>query len=157
YHSLYNAFPPAYIADENGKPMHSWRVLILPFIEQSTVYNQYDFREPWDGPNNIKLLNSMPNNLACPSRFPSPTNLTTYVAVTGPGTIFPDGSRTEIKDITDGTSNTLMIVEVANTDIPWTAPWDLDVRTMSFRINDPKRLGISSKHPGGANVGGADG
>ena len=137
--------------------MHSWRVLILPFIEQHDLYQQYNFSEPWNGPNNIKLLNSMPSNFACPSRFSVPTHLTSYVAVTGPGTIFPGSTTSKLADITDGTSNTLMVVEVDNVNIPWTAPRDLDVRTMSFRINDPIRPGISSKHPRGANVGVADG
>jgi type II secretory pathway pseudopilin PulG len=151
YHSTYECFPPAYLADATGKPIHSWRVLILPFMEQHPLYDQYDFREPWDGPSNIKLLDSMPPSFACPSRFSGPTNLTSYVAVTGPGTIFPGATPTKIEDIKDGTSNTLMVVEVANVNIPWTSPQDFDARTMSFRINDPRRPGISSKHPGGAN------
>jgi hypothetical protein len=157
YHSQYNVFPPAYVADASGRPMHSWRVLLLPFMEQSGLYNRYNFSEPWNGPNNITLLNSMPSNFACPSRFSSPTNLTSYVAVTGPGTVFPGARSTKLDDVTDGKSNTLIIVEVADVNVPWTAPIDLDVRTMSFQINDPKRSGISSKHPGGANVGVADG
>ena len=93
YHSEYNALPPAYVADANGKPMHSWRVLILPYMEQSALYNRYKFNEPWNGPNNITLLNSMPSIFACPSRFSNPTNLTSYVAVTGPGTMFPAPGR----------------------------------------------------------------
>jgi Protein of unknown function (DUF1559) len=157
YHSQYDALPPAYIADASGKPIHSWRVLLLPFIEQSALYNRYSFSEPWNGPNNIKLLNSMPSNFACPSRCSNPTHLTSYVAVTGPGTLFPGARSTKFDDVIDGMSNTLMIVEVDSVNVPWTAPWDLDVRTMSFQINDAKHAGISSKHPGGANVGVADG
>jgi hypothetical protein len=152
YHDRYNALPPPYVADAAGQPMHSWRVLILPFLEQQTLNGQYDFSEPWNGPNNIKLLNCMPMTFACPSRSGNPTTLTSYVVITGPGTFFPGSASTRFADATDGLSNTLMVVEVANVNIPWTAPWDLDVRTMSFRINDPKRLGISSKHSGGANV-----
>src|SRR5262249_28978493 len=82
----------------------------------------------------------------------SPTPLTSYVAITGPGTMFPGASSARFADVTDGLSNTLMVVEVANVNIPWTAPQDLDLRTMSFQVNDPKRPSISSKHPGGANV-----
>ncbi len=156
YHDTYKTFPPAYIADASGKPMHSWRVLILPWMERSDLYNQYNFSEPWDGPNNIKLLNSIPPVFACPSWHDQTTTLTSYVAVTGPGTIFPGERSTKFEDITDGRSNTLMVLEVANVNIPWTAPQDLDVRTMSLRINDPNRPGISSKHPGGANVVFAD-
>lgn len=48
-------FPPTFITDDTGKPMHSWRVLILPYLEESTLFAQYNFDEPWDGPNNSKL------------------------------------------------------------------------------------------------------
>jgi prepilin-type processing-associated H-X9-DG protein len=157
YHDLYGTLPPAYITDAQGQPMHSWRVLLLPFMEYSTLYNQYDFSEPWNGPNNIKLLNSMPQVFACPSRFSNPTNLTSYVAITGPGTLFPRTGSVKFADVTDGLPDTLMVVEVANVNIPWTAPQDLDVRTMKFRVNDPVGPSISSKHPGGANVAFADG
>ena len=82
YHETYGTLPPAYIVDANGKPMHSWRMLIMPFLEQSGIFNQYDFSEPWNGPNNIKLLDSMPSNLACPSRLDKPIKLTSYVVIT---------------------------------------------------------------------------
>lgn len=159
YHDTYNVFPPAYIADPTGKPMHSWRVLILPFMGGQALHDQYDFSEPWDSPRNIMLLDQMPSNFACPSWHDHreyPTSLTSYVAVTGPGTIFPGATSTKFEDIKDGTANTLMVAEVSNVKIPWTSPQDLDTRTMSFQVNDPKRPGISSKHPGGANVVFAD-
>ena len=63
-----------YVADATGRPMHSWRVLILPFLEQQSLYEQYDFREPWDGPNNIQLLGNMPDVFSCPSRSPARTD-----------------------------------------------------------------------------------
>ncbi len=56
YEAKFHSFPPAYVADKNGRPMHSWRVLILPFLEYDDLYKQYNFNEPWDGPNNRKLL-----------------------------------------------------------------------------------------------------
>ena len=55
YHDTYGRFPAAYVADRDGRPMHSWRVLILPLLEQRTTYDAYDFAEPWDGPNNRRL------------------------------------------------------------------------------------------------------
>ena len=66
YASTYGHFPPACIADKDGKAMHSWRVLILPFLDESAVYKAYDFTEPWDGPKNKKLLASRPVYFACP-------------------------------------------------------------------------------------------
>jgi uncharacterized protein DUF1559 len=64
YHDTYGTLPPAYIADAEGKPLHSWRVLLLPFLEQRELYEQYDFDEPWDGPNNRKLLAQRPSVFA---------------------------------------------------------------------------------------------
>ena len=60
YEQAHGSFPPAYTADADGTPLHSWRVLILPYIEQQRLYDQYDFDEPWDGPNNSQLHGMMP-------------------------------------------------------------------------------------------------
>src|SRR4051812_10595310 len=60
YHADYGVFPPAYVADASGRPLHSWRVLILPYLEQKPLYNRYNFSEPWDGPNNRRLASQMP-------------------------------------------------------------------------------------------------
>ena len=58
YHEVNGCFPPAYITDENGKPMHSWRVLILPYLDYDSLYKQYDFKEPWNGPKNKQFSES---------------------------------------------------------------------------------------------------
>ena len=87
YHQANSCFPPAYVADKNGKPMHSWRVLILPYLSEDDLYNRYNFHEPWDGPNNKKLLKHRPYVYACPSddeNFLTPgATSTNYVAVVG--------------------------------------------------------------------------
>src|SRR5271157_339454 len=67
YHQANGCFPPAYVADKNGKPMHSWRVLILPYLDLDTLYKAYDFTQPWDGPNNKKLLLGQLREFTCPS------------------------------------------------------------------------------------------
>ncbi len=126
--------------------MHSWRVLILPFLDQSDLYNRYDLGEPWNGPHNIKLLDKMPYLFACPSQVPFSRGLTNYVAIRGPGTMFPGTSSVKFGEVIDGPNTTVMVAEVASDSVPWTAPVDLDLRTMSLRINDPGRSGISSKH-----------
>jgi hypothetical protein len=74
------------------------------------------------------------------------------VAITGPGTMFPGATSARFADVTDGLDQTIMLAEVANLDVPWTAPVDLDIRTMSLRVNDPKRPGVSSPHPAGPCV-----
>jgi hypothetical protein len=157
YQDRYGVLPPAYIADASGRPMHSWRVLILPFLDHQALYDRYDFREPWDGPNNRDLLGEMPAEFGCPSRNHSPTTVTTYVAIRGPGTMFPGTSSVKFGDVSDGLNNTLMVVESMSVVVPWTAPLDLDIREMSFRINDSRNRAISSLHRGGANVVTGDG
>jgi Protein of unknown function (DUF1559) len=61
YHETYGCFPPAYLANRDGKPMHSWRVLILPFLAQQELYRAYNFDEPWNGPNNRNLESRIGN------------------------------------------------------------------------------------------------
>jgi Protein of unknown function (DUF1559) len=159
YQTAYNAFPPAFIADETGRPMHSWRVLLLPYLEEEALYNDYDFSEPWDGPHNSRLLAKMPRLFSCPTRDSAATrrpSVTSYVLVSGPGTMFPGAESTRYEQVTDGSDNTLAAVEISNVQIPWTKPEDLDVRTMSLLINDPKRQSISSQHLKGANAVFAD-
>ena len=155
YHAAYGALPPAYIADEKGRPLHSWRVLILPFLEQQSLYDQYDFREPWDGPNNVKLLGNKPFMFECPSKHatgPGVSKFTSYVAISGPGMMFPGAETIRLDQVTDRPAETLMVVEVLNVQIPWTKPDDLDVQKMGSRVNDRKYPSISSNHPGGANA-----
>jgi prepilin-type processing-associated H-X9-DG protein len=160
YHTAFNAFPPAYIADDTGRPKHSWRVLILPYMDEQALYDDYDFSEPWNGPHNSTLLAKMPRLFSCPARdweATSRPSLTSYVLVTGPGMMFVQADSIRIDQVTDGTLFTLMVVETSNVEIPWTKPDDLDLRTMSLRINDPKSPSISSQHPKGANTLFADG
>ena len=113
--------------------MHSWRVLILPFLDEQGLYDLYDFSEPWDGPNNSKLLGKMPRIFHCPGRNTGkPTSLTSYVVVRGNDTMFPGPGSVRIEQVTDRLSDTILAAEVANVTIPWTKPEDLDLLTMSF-------------------------
>src|SRR5262245_52749889 len=68
YHDVYQSFPPAYVANGEGRPMHSWRVLILPYLGHKALYDQYHFDEPWDGPNNSQLHKEKVSVFCCPSR-----------------------------------------------------------------------------------------
>ncbi len=163
YESIYGRLPPPYVAGPDGTPWHSWRVLILPFIEAegSNLSNRYSFDEPWDGPNNIKLLTLMPASFACPAHFPwygkAKPGETSYVAVTGPGTAFESPDGVTLQQFTDGPAQTILIAEATEAHIPWTSPRDLSLASMSFKINDPAKPSVSSQHAGGADVGLSDG
>ena len=155
YHDTYDCFPPAYVADESGKPMHSWRVLILPFVEKRELYEEYDFSEPWDSPNNRKLADRMPHIFHCRSE-PESSTYTNMVVIRGPRTAFPDGESTSVEGFRDGLGETILIAEIAKSSICWLEPRDLDVRQMSFSINDETKPSISSSRRKGPYVVFAD-
>ena len=158
YHDTYKALPPAYLPDANGRPMHSWRVLLLPFLDQQATYKQYDFSEPWNGPNNRKLANTINLNLfQCPSgpNYGS-SPMTDYVVIVGPRTAFPGSRSATFDDFQDGRGNSILLVEIANSNIHWMEPRDLNFEEMSFVVNDPQRPSISSPHPCGPGVVFAD-
>jgi hypothetical protein len=128
YHDVYKSFPPAYVADENGRPMHSWRVLILPFLEQQSLYDAYRFDEPWDGPNNRKLLTRMPSVYSCPSQQPRNSRThthTSYVAVVGENTAWPGQGGRVFREIVDGSGQSLLVCEFANRQSDWMEPTDI--------------------------------
>ncbi len=146
YEQHYGSFPPAYVADEDGKPLYSWRVLILPYVDANDLYNAFNFRQPWDGPDNLWISSTNISVFCCPeardfAKWPAATN---YVAITGPGTLFPPGgAKMTAAGVTDG-NNTILLAEVADSTIRWAEPKDLDTATMSFKVNDPARPSISS-------------
>jgi len=158
YHDTYLCFPPAVITDADGKPMRSWRVAILPFIEQAPLYEQYDFAEPWDGPNNRALEGMFPPAYRCPSDPLTAPLETSYVMIVGEGTIGGDPNEAvTMASITDGTSYTILAVEVAASGIHWMEPRDLTVEEAVTFITNPAASEFTQVHPGGVNVLMADG
>jgi hypothetical protein len=156
YHETYGSYPPAYVADRDGRPMHSWRVLILPFLEQPQLYNAYNFAEPWDGPNNRKLADQIGRIYLRSDLDSSQSQATSFVAVVGPETAWPGTRALSRKDIGDGLGTTLMVVEVPDGRFPWMEPRDLEFDRMSYRINDGSGRGLGSRL-GGARVVSVDG
>jgi hypothetical protein len=134
YHETYGCFPPASVADRDGKPLHSWRVLILPFLEQPELYNAYNFDEPWDGPNNRKLADKVGRIYLRSGLESDQVHTTSFVAVVGPETV----------------------VEVPDGKFRWMEPRDLRFDRMSFRINDGSGRGLGSRL-GGVRVVSVDG
>jgi hypothetical protein len=144
YHSTKNHFPAPAMIDPTGKPLLSWRVAILPYLGQQGLYNRFRLDEPWDSTHNKALLNAMPPVYSCPNRLKPEPFTTPYLVLVGKTAIFEKDQEIGIADVTDGTSNTIMIVE-ARDAIPWTKPDDL-----SF---DPAAAAslceAGSAHPGG--------
>jgi prepilin-type processing-associated H-X9-DG protein len=182
YHDAYDAFPYAVgpLAPEQEREtiddaesitpepqLWSWRVRLLPFMENERLYKEFRFDESWDSEHNLTVAETIPYVYQCPSEEGNDFEeidghkipLSSYVMVSGPGAVgSTDGSEIQFKDMLDGTSNTLLIVEVTGDNRPpWTAPHDISVSDLGRGINAPFGKSIGSQHPGGANVGLCDG
>jgi hypothetical protein len=153
HEAAFGRLPAAAICDKNGKPLLSWRVAILPFIEQDALYKEFHLDEPWDSEHNKKLIAKMPKTYVPPAQSQKLTGKTTYQVPVGPEMMFtgePKGSR--IVDVTDGTSHTIMIVETNDDNaVEWTKPADLKVD-----MKDPLK-GLVGHYPTGFQVAMGDG
>jgi prepilin-type processing-associated H-X9-DG protein len=124
YHDTYGAFPPAAIVDKDGKPLLSWRVAILPYLEYDALYKEFKLDEPWDSDNNKKLLPKIPKIYLVPDVNKDGDTNTHYQVFVGGGAVFDPIQGTKLQAITDGSSNTLLCAE-AETAVPWSKPDDL--------------------------------
>jgi RNA polymerase sigma factor (sigma-70 family) len=123
YYSVNGHFPPKAIFGADGEPKLSWRIALLPFLDQQALFQEFHLDESWDSPHNKALIARMPEVFTTPSS-PAGDGTTRIRLFEGPGTLF-DGSRgMKFGDITDGTSNTVAIV-AARDAVPWTRPGDL--------------------------------
>ncbi len=131
YNGTHGKLPPAVVYGNYGQPLYSWRVLLLPFIEQDALYQEFHLDEPWDSPHNLRLLPRMPATYAAPGRKAAkipPYHTVCHVFV-GPGAAFEGREGLRLPDdFPDGTSNTILIVE-AGAPVPWTKPEELEYRT----------------------------
>lgn len=124
YHDTYGEFPPAYTVDDQGRPLHSWRTLILPFIEQNKLYESIDLTKPWDDPVNKLAMETQLRVFQCPSSSLK-GNLTSYLAVvTSQSALRPVESKS-IVEMPDGTVFTLLVMEFSlDKAVPWGSPED---------------------------------
>jgi hypothetical protein len=170
YHDTYRKFPPTAETIDVFDPEEqisspepiglSWRVRLIPFLEAGlSFYEQFDFNEPWDSERNLTAAETMPSLFQCPSEEPGYKEvkghkipLTSYVMITGPGTLgSTDGRSLHMSDVTDGTSNTLMLVEVSGENRPaWTEPVDITLDSLMRGVNAEVGMSIGSLHRRGA-------
>jgi prepilin-type processing-associated H-X9-DG protein len=152
YEQAYKALPPAHTVDAKGRPLHSWRTLILPYLEQEPLYQTIDLSKPWNDPANAKALETSLQVFRCPEAV-GPKNMTTYLAIAAPnGCLIPKESR-RLAEITDAHESTLLVVEAGEENaIPWMAPVDADEPLVMS-------LGPTTKlhHAGGTNACFVDG
>ena len=131
FHDSYGFFPPQALADKSGKRLLSWRVLILPFLDQNALYRQFHLDEPWDSENNRKLIAKMPDvykSGAADDGAMKPGRTRLAAPLTDRSVFGRRGPGVRIKEIIDGTSNTILITEVASQNaVVWTQPSDIEI------------------------------
>ena len=155
YHDVYKCFPSAVLTDESGRPIRSWRVAILPFMEQHALYKQYDFNQPWDSPD-LAGGTAVPA-YRCPSDGNPASTETNYVMVVGDHTIGgKPNEKVDFNKVTDGLSNT-----IAGRGWRLRAWGSTGEQPKDITVDELLRLvrtrGKMSNHPGGFNVALADG
>ncbi|HEX3316081.1 MAG TPA: DUF1559 domain-containing protein [Gemmataceae bacterium] len=123
YHDTYNKFPSSAICDKNGKALLSWRVAILPYVDQNDLYKKFKLDEPWNSAHNKKLIPLMPTLYEIPGNASTP-GLTHVRVFVGGGALFDLNNGVKMQQVTDGTSNTIMMVQTADA-VTWTAPNDI--------------------------------
>lgn len=127
FHDVHNRFPAADGSGKDKKPKLSWRVHVLPFVEEQTLFNQFKLDEPWDSEHNKKLIDKMPKLYATPGSKVAEKHMTNYVTVRAKDTAFPPGQATTMAHLRDGTSNTAMVLEVDDEHaVIWTKPDDFE-------------------------------
>jgi prepilin-type processing-associated H-X9-DG protein len=150
YADAHNVFPPATTVEPDGKALLSWRVLLLPYLGEQALYEQFKLEEPWDSPNNKPLLARMPGVFRCPTFKQGASDVTIYQVLIGPKTMFESGAGMRIAAVTDGLANTLLVVE-SHAPIAWTQP-----SAMTSRPRTPI-VGLGGIHSDGFNALFADG
>jgi hypothetical protein len=124
YHDVYNRLPATAVRSKDDKPLLSWRVTLLPYLEEQSLYNEFHLDEPWDSAHNRALLSRMPKVYRPDRSEPQWPYATYYQVFTGPDTPFNGAQALRLVEFTDGLANTFLIVE-GGEPVPWTKPEDL--------------------------------
>jgi hypothetical protein len=138
-----HCLPPAAIVDNKGQKLHSWRVLILPYLDEECIelYKQYSFDEPWNGPNNRKLFDKCPDYFRCPINA-SDKRTTNYLAVVGPGTLWTDNENKLVANV-----KRILLLENQSKKICWLDPEDFNPDEAKEIIQDKtNRINLLDRH-----------
>lgn len=167
YEARHGAFPPPFTVDENGTPLHSWRVLVLPYLEENSLYDKIRLNEPWNSEHNRQFHNERILVFQCQERvysrmlhrvhpdLKSDENCF-YSVVVGEETVFPEMKTVSLDDITDGPDKTVLLVE-RMTPVCWMDPnHEISFDTACEGINRTPH-GCGSSHVGGAIIARCDG
>ena len=151
--------PPPYTSDVNGSPLHSWRVLILPFLGEQSLFDRIDITKPWDDPVNLPFADLMPDIYRCPefrmrSKWGTTTNTTAYVAVIDPQSIWTLG---ELRTVAECEPLAIAIVESETHRLPWMSPHDPTRGEYIDALNARSDLGPAHAHGNGFHITQLDG
>lgn len=166
YAADHGSFPPAMTQDASGRPLHSWRVLILPYLDEEKLYRRFDLDVPWDSPENeTAAMAKMPNVFRHPGIGRGQSRLGTvgidvssYYVVRGPDTMFPPAGTRRVADATDGGDKTLLVVEGTPTAATsWAQPIDLEFDSLQGAVNAGGEIAAGGLTEGGVAVATVDG
>jgi hypothetical protein len=153
YAHAHGTFPPAFTTAVDGTPLHSWRTLILPYIEEEQLYHSIDLTKPWDDPTNSEAFKKVVDVYQCPSNR-SEDNRTTYLAVVTPNGLLQATTGRTPAEIEKAASKTVMLIEVGEEmAVPWMQPVDADEQVvLGLGGSEPKL-----PHPNGNHAAWGDG
>lgn len=131
YEAEHGQLPPAYTVDADGKPLHSWRTLILPYMEETALYEKIDLSRPWDDPANELARESCPDAYRCPGAELE-EGKTTYLAVVDTQSVMAGSIQRKMSDVTDGAARTMVLIDApARQAVHWMSPVDTGIESMT--------------------------
>lgn len=152
YASDYGRLPPAYTVDADGRPLHSWRTLILPYLDNQPLYDKIDLSMPWDDPVNQVARETIIPCYACPlaanfeRSIGSQHGYSSYLAVVSDGSCFQPIESHAFSEITDRPDQTLLVVEAPpEASVPWMSPEDADkplILSLASQIDSTHKEGV---------------
>lgn len=157
YHEEYGCLPPAYTVDANGNRLHSWRTLILPYLELDSLYRTIDLTKPWDHPDNQAAADLRPSYYACPNADVE-DDQATYMALVGEDHCFPGETTLNFDQIRQISQSNIIPLKITVVEVPasrsvhWMKPEDSGVSYLQGL-----HKGSEANHTGGCQVGFLDG